>query len=1000
MTGIVYTIGVSIQGDDLVNFNGYLVDAQSNVVATAISAANAESESVELFFDSRNIFDNYSGGSLTLGRVDLTVDGNYSTNNVIGTLYDFVVEPINVGKNELLCNKGYILDGTTTNDVSAAGIAVLIPVLVNVADDYRLEAELVNTNDELVATAFATNSCTTGTNVFALTFTSDEIYQNGRSGINAVKNVQLWCGDEMIDANATVLELADSRDIADFVPSDVCVAVDSSSGRFLEPDTTPDGKLSSVRFVFDVTNATGTMVGYDVAAVFMNTNFGIVASIRTSVAVTNGLNQIEITIPASTIAKSGVNGPYRFESIELLPQGDNSCGTTYRPNVLSAAYMAADFGASAIEPCGTPRIVETSDLDRVTFEYSYDALRVGRVVAEVVLADWNGDFAARVVATNDISEIGVMTNIISIASCDVARGVTNGPYAVGCLSLTPDIIGESTVYMDTESLTNIFWQVATPVLSPATKTVFFRRDQPVVMSCATDGAKIRYTLDGSEPTESSNLYVGPLAISSNTVVKAKAFAPNVLPSATVEAEYVCASIIGDNLVQNSSPAHGVSQTVSIPLSGTYQVSFDWTQGGSVELHLSQGGEVRTVVEIPAEAAGATNILLNIAAPGDYELMVCGPSSDESPPASVSNLKISIPGTSENMRRFWIHETENTYGYTGKWSGNAGFKDGKMKSVNCRNMLFKPYGSSSGDHASIITTVVFEEAISDNDLAYCAREESAGKLRLTMGKDGLRNNVFKVLTSEHGEVIWKNVHADGLEAPTIGTPYTFRIDLDFTNGTYSVSLVADETETSLTDGTTSVFAFADAGDSALRAVGYDGRGGSVTSLLGNYGIDTSTFAGGEMLQISDGNAVLNLTDGQADWLNSMGAHDAIKAKVGKIDMEDFMIAYLLNLDLTKDWFGLVTFRVSGIDVTETEVHVRVQLSRAGSMQTEDGGAMRNASINGILKLYGGELPHEKRLLNATKVSNASFGEGDTAIFTYPRSGTAKFFRPVISGGGDE
>ena len=374
------------------DFNGYLVDVQSNIVATAVSAANAESESVELFFDSRKIFDNYNGGPLTLGRVDLTIDDNYSTNNVIGTLYDFAVEPIEVNKSELLCKKGYILDGATTNDVSASGIAVSIPVLVNVADDYRLEAELVSTNDELVTTAFSTNYCATGTNVFELTFTSDAIYQNGRSGIHAVKNVQLWCGDEMIDANAVALELTESRDIADFIPSGISVVVDSSSGRFLEPTTTPDGKMSSLRFVFDVTNATDAMICYDVVAVLMSTNSEIVASIRTAVAVTNGLNQVEITIPASAIAVSGVNGPYRFESIELLPQGDSTCGTTYRPNVLSSPYAASDFGIAAIKACGLPRLIDTPNVDRLVVEYSYEALRVGHVVTEVVLADRNGDF--------------------------------------------------------------------------------------------------------------------------------------------------------------------------------------------------------------------------------------------------------------------------------------------------------------------------------------------------------------------------------------------------------------------------------------------------------------------------------------------------------------------------------------------------------------------------------------------------------------------------------
>ena len=51
---------------------------------------------------------------------------------------------------------------------------------------------------------------------------------------------------------------------------------------------------------------------------------------------------------------------------------------------------------------------------------------------------------------------------------------------------------------------------------------------------AAPGAEIRYTLDGSEPTPSSSLYVNPLTIDQTTVVKAQAYSndPNVLPSFT------------------------------------------------------------------------------------------------------------------------------------------------------------------------------------------------------------------------------------------------------------------------------------------------------------------------------------------------------------------------------------------------------------------------------------------------------------------------------------
>ncbi len=58
------------------------------------------------------------------------------------------------------------------------------------------------------------------------------------------------------------------------------------------------------------------------------------------------------------------------------------------------------------------------------------------------------------------------------------------------------------------------------------------------ISCATAGAEIRYTLDGSEPTEESPLYTGPLSIQENTPLRAKAFCSGLLPSDTATATYL------------------------------------------------------------------------------------------------------------------------------------------------------------------------------------------------------------------------------------------------------------------------------------------------------------------------------------------------------------------------------------------------------------------------------------------------------------------------------
>jgi len=66
-------------------------------------------------------------------------------------------------------------------------------------------------------------------------------------------------------------------------------------------------------------------------------------------------------------------------------------------------------------------------------------------------------------------------------------------------------------------------KVAAPVFSVSDGTTFRSRRFKVALSCTTAGARIYYTLDGSEPTTSSARYVGEIALSDTTTVKARAY---------------------------------------------------------------------------------------------------------------------------------------------------------------------------------------------------------------------------------------------------------------------------------------------------------------------------------------------------------------------------------------------------------------------------------------------------------------------------------------------
>ena len=107
-------------------------------------------------------------------------------------------------------------------------------------------------------------------------------------------------------------------------------------------------------------------------------------------------------------------------------------------------------------------------------------------------------------------------------------------------------------------------QTVVPLIS-AEENVFNWSGNMVTLSCATDDSDIRYTLDGSEPTEQSTLYVGPFAIDDTTTVKAKAFKTDWFDSETATATFTREWYTVEQPViePNETVFGNVSQEVSI-----------------------------------------------------------------------------------------------------------------------------------------------------------------------------------------------------------------------------------------------------------------------------------------------------------------------------------------------------------------------------------------------------------------------------------------------------
>lgn len=120
--------------------------------------------------------------------------------------------------------------------------------------------------------------------------------------------------------------------------------------------------------------------------------------------------------------------------------------------------------------------------------------------------------------------------------------------------------------------------VATPVISP--NNGFYYEPQTVSITCSDADAVIRYTTDGTEPTENSTLYSQPFTVSATTTVSAKAWKANMTPSftatATISFPAQVANIAAFKAAASNDPQQIMSDVTFVFRSGRYMFVEDNT----------------------------------------------------------------------------------------------------------------------------------------------------------------------------------------------------------------------------------------------------------------------------------------------------------------------------------------------------------------------------------------------------------------------------------------
>lgn len=110
--------------------------------------------------------------------------------------------------------------------------------------------------------------------------------------------------------------------------------------------------------------------------------------------------------------------------------------------------------------------------------------------------------------------------------------IAAGKYIVKAIAVVPEY-----PYTVTETCLFAFGKTGMPVITATDDSVFYTSGNAITLTTETEAAEIRYTLDGSEPTQSSKLYTGPFTIDDTTTVKAKAFREDWFGSETATATF-------------------------------------------------------------------------------------------------------------------------------------------------------------------------------------------------------------------------------------------------------------------------------------------------------------------------------------------------------------------------------------------------------------------------------------------------------------------------------
>ena len=258
-------------------------------------------------------------------------------------------------------------------------------------------------------------------------------------------------------------------------------------------------------------------------------------------------------------------------TVSVINSDPNAPGTVNNPYTVAQARAAIDANT------GTQSVYATG------------------VVSEIVEA-FSTQFNN--ISFNFIDE-GNTTDVLEAYRCVSGTGVNASEVAVGdTVVVYGNLIKYNTTYEFASgcqliSLIHPLADVEAPTFSPAAGT--YAETQDVTISCATTGANIYYTLDGTEPTNESTAYTSAITVSSTTTIKAIAYVGNEASTVATATYHICSAdnpyTVTQALNFTEYPANGIY------VSGIVSTAPTSLNNGTLTYYISDDGEAEDQLEI-------------------------------------------------------------------------------------------------------------------------------------------------------------------------------------------------------------------------------------------------------------------------------------------------------------------------------------------------------------------------------------------------------------------